>query len=58
MQLMILQPARIFDMMKNMTKTVFGRFDYGVLNISAKKMKALEESAADIQAKPQGWNST
>ncbi|MDR6190595.1 hypothetical protein QE372_002910 [Agrobacterium pusense] len=45
-------------MMKNMTKTVFGRFDYGVLNISAKKMKALEESAADIQAKPQGWNST
>lgn len=37
-------------MMKNTTKAVFGRFDYGALNISAKKMKALEESAADIQA--------
>lgn len=37
-------------MMKNTTEAVFGRFDYGALNISAKKMKALEESAADIQA--------
>lgn len=37
-------------MKKNSTKAAFGRFDYDALNISAKKMKALEESAADIQA--------
>ena len=36
--------------MKNATKAVFGRFDYDALNISAKKVKALEASAADIQA--------
>lgn len=47
---MLLQPARIFDMMKNSTKAASGRFDYDALNISAKKMKELEESAADIQA--------
>ncbi|TZG34010.1 hypothetical protein [Agrobacterium sp. B1(2019)] len=37
-------------MMKNATKAVFGRFDYDALNISAKKVKALEASAACIQA--------
>ncbi len=37
-------------MMKNSKKAASGRFDYDALNISAKKMKALEESAADIQA--------
>ncbi len=37
-------------MMNNTTKAAFGRFDYDALNISAKKMKALEESAADIKA--------
>lgn len=49
-ELVLLQPARIFDMMESATKAVFGRFNYDALNISAKKMKALEASAADIQA--------
>jgi hypothetical protein len=50
MRLMILQPARIFDMTNKTTKRATARFDYDALDISAQSMKALEAAAVGIQA--------
>ncbi|AHF82572.1 hypothetical protein RLEG3_12405 [Rhizobium leguminosarum bv. trifolii WSM1689] len=50
MRLVLLQPARIFDMTKKTTKTASGHFDYDALDIGVQSKKALEAAAAGIQA--------
>ncbi|HEX8047502.1 MAG TPA: hypothetical protein VF537_16875 [Rhizobium sp.] len=49
-RLMLLQPARIFDMTNKTTKRATARFDYDTLDIDAQSMKALEAAAIGIQA--------
>jgi len=50
MRLVLLQPARIFDMTNKTTKRAIARFDYDALDIGAQSMKALEAAAIGIQA--------